>query len=67
MLARVAIVALMIGTAQAATDEPSGTPLQYEAAYFSQFAPRTALDMLQRVPGFGPRHSPLQPTVPPAR
>jgi outer membrane receptor protein involved in Fe transport len=52
MLARAAIVALMIGTAQAATDEPSGTPLQYEAAYFSQFAPRTALDMLQRVPGF---------------
>ena len=52
MLARVAIVALMIGAAQAAADEPSGTPLQYEAAYFSQFAPRTALDMLNRVPGF---------------
>lgn len=52
MLARFAVVAVMIGTAQAATDEPSGTPLHYEAAYFSQFAPRTALDMLHRLPSF---------------
>jgi outer membrane receptor protein involved in Fe transport len=52
MLARVALVALMIGTAHAASDELSGTPLHYEAAYFSQFAPRTALDMLHRLPGF---------------
>src|SRR5688572_32043796 len=52
MLARIAIVIWMIGTAHAATDEPPGAPLHYEAAYFSQFAPRTALDMLRRVPGF---------------
>jgi len=52
MLARFAVVAFMIGTAHAAADEPTGTPIQYEAAYFSQFAPRTALDMLRRLPSF---------------
>lgn len=52
MLARIAVVALIIGTAQATTDEPAGTRLHYEAAFFSQFAPRTALDMLRRLPSF---------------
>lgn len=53
MLARIALVALMIGTARAAAaDETAGAPLHYEAAYFSQFAPRTALDMVQRLPSF---------------
>lgn len=53
MLARIAVLALMIGTAQAATDElTTGAPLHYEAAYFSQFAPRTALDMVHRLPSF---------------
>lgn len=52
MLARIGVIAFMIGTAHAASDELTGTPLHYEAAYFSQFAPRTALDMLRRLPSF---------------
>jgi len=31
---------------------PSGRTTVYEATYFAQFAPRTALDIAQRVPGF---------------
>ena len=34
---------------------PSGTPSRvatYEAAYFTQYAPRSALDIVRRVPGF---------------
>jgi hypothetical protein len=52
MLARIAVLALMIGSTQVAAAELTGTPLHYEAAYFSQFAPRTAWDMIRRVPGF---------------
>lgn len=34
-----------------ATGKPSRT-ITYEAVFFSQYAPRTALDVVQRVPGF---------------
>ena len=32
--------------------EPESTKNSFEPAYFAQFAPRSALDMLSRVPGF---------------
>ncbi|MET0533877.1 MAG: TonB-dependent receptor [Steroidobacter sp.] len=52
MLARIALFLLILGTAQAAEVEPTNESLHYEAAFFSQFSPRTALDMLQRLPSF---------------
>ncbi|HZG45093.1 MAG TPA: TonB-dependent receptor, partial [Allosphingosinicella sp.] len=42
----------------AAGDQPAPAPAQatrttaYDAAFFAQFAPRTALDIARRVPGF---------------
>jgi hypothetical protein len=52
------MAALMLGTstaAQTAAAAPSGQPARttaYDAAFFAQYAPRTALDIAQRVPGF---------------
>jgi hypothetical protein len=52
------MAALMLGTstaAQTAAAAPSGQPTRttaYDAAFFAQYAPRTALDIAQRVPGF---------------
>lgn len=53
-------VAFDKASAQAATpgDQPQAAPAQgtrttaYDAAFFAQFAPRTALDIVRRVPGF---------------
>jgi hypothetical protein len=53
-------LALSISTGAAAQQAPGGTPAPaqasrttvYEAAYFAQFAPRTAYDIAQHVPGF---------------
>jgi len=39
------------GGASAQTEVQSET-ISYDAGYFAQFAPRTALDMVERVPGF---------------
>jgi len=52
MLKRIAVLVWMMGWAVAATAGPEGEAVHYEAAFFSQFAPRTALDMLQRLPSF---------------
>ncbi|WP_156029955.1 TonB-dependent receptor plug domain-containing protein [Sphingomonas sp. URHD0057] len=38
--------------AQAAPASQSGRTTNYDAAFFAQYAPRTALDIAQRVPGF---------------
>ena len=38
--------------AAAVTQSPDGRTTKYAAAYFTQFAPRTALDIVRRVPGF---------------
>ena len=38
-------------SAQGASGRPSRTTV-YEASFFAQYAPRTALDIVQRVPGF---------------
>ncbi len=38
--------------AQAAPDEQPGAQLAYEAAYYAQFAPRNALEMVRQTPGF---------------
>jgi len=52
------MAALMLGTsatAQNAAPPPSGQASRtasYDAAFFAQFAPRTAYDMAQHVPGF---------------
>lgn len=57
-LAGIAVLALTAaGEAHSATQEPpaparASRTTVYEAAYFAQFAPRTALDIAQRVPGF---------------
>ncbi len=37
---------------QLATEAQAGRTTTYDAAYFTQFAPRTALDIAKRVPGF---------------
>src|SRR3954452_17326936 len=52
------MAALTLGTsaaAQNAAASPAGRATRtttYEAAFFAQYAPRTALDIAQRVPGF---------------
>ncbi|HET7710026.1 MAG TPA: hypothetical protein VFK50_10950 [Sphingomicrobium sp.] len=61
-LASAALGALMAAPANAQNqppgDAPAADPAQptrttpYEAAFFAQFSPRTALDIAQRVPGF---------------
>src|SRR5881394_331192 len=35
-----------------ATTTQSGRTTVYDAAFFAQYAPRTALDIVQRIPGF---------------
>jgi hypothetical protein len=45
-------VAQTAPTAQPAASGQSGRTTVYEAAFFAQYAPRTALDISQRVPGF---------------
>lgn len=61
MLASTGMAALTLATgtaAQTATTEQPQAPAQnsrttvYNAAFFAPFAPRTALDVVQRVPGF---------------
>jgi Outer membrane protein beta-barrel family/TonB-dependent Receptor Plug Domain len=63
VLAGVAITALTAGTPALATQSaPAGKPAAvptpgsrttvYDAAFFAQYAPRTALDIAKRVPGF---------------
>lgn len=63
LLATVAIASLALPAAAFAAQDPPGentlptntTPSRttsYDAAYFAQFAPRTALDIVNRVPGF---------------
>ena len=63
LLATAGMAALTLATgaaAQAVTDQPvqpapSGRASQttvYEGSFFTQYAPRTALDIVQRVPGF---------------
>ncbi|HEU5285601.1 MAG TPA: hypothetical protein VFU20_03690, partial [Sphingomicrobium sp.] len=59
-VALVALVAPHAVGAQSATpgDQPAAAPAQgtrttaYDAAFFAQYAPRTALDIARRVPGF---------------
>ncbi|MEO6433960.1 MAG: outer membrane beta-barrel protein [Sphingomicrobium sp.] len=36
----------------AASDKPGGRSTSYDAAYFAQYAPRSALDIVRRIPGF---------------
>src|SRR3954452_15549000 len=52
---RLLITCLLVLAAPAFAQEPaaSALPRTYTPADFAQFAPRTALDMLNRVPGFG--------------
>ncbi len=58
LLATAGMAALTLGTsaaAQNAAASPAGRATRttiYEAAFFAQYAPRTALDIAQRVPGF---------------
>lgn len=62
LLATAGMAALTLGTSVAAqtaapapAPEPSGAASRttaYEAAFFAQYAPRTALDIAQHVPGF---------------
>ena len=59
-VALLALFAPQVGRAQATTagDQPPPAPAQgtrttaYDAASFAQYAPRTALDIVRRVPGF---------------
>lgn len=41
-----------VATAAATTSTSADGKLLYEAAYFAQYAPSTALDIVQRIPGF---------------
>jgi len=63
VLGGTAVMALAAGSAAlaappAAGNKPPATPTQgsrtttYDAAFFSQYAPRTAYDIVQRIPGF---------------
>ncbi len=42
----------MVAADRTTAPEPESTKNSFEPAYFAQFAPRSALDMLSRVPGF---------------
>ena len=48
-------LALMSTTAWAQDDNTSEAQRSFDAAYFEQFAPQNAFDMVQRVPGFQTR------------
>jgi outer membrane receptor protein involved in Fe transport len=62
LLATAGVAALILATAAAGQTPAAAQPVQpsgrtsrttvYEAAFFAQYAPRTALDIAQRVPGF---------------
>lgn len=52
LLAAVAGLTLISGTATAQTSKGDEAIRAFEPDYFTQYAPRTALDMLNRVPGF---------------
>ncbi len=59
LLATAGMTALTLGTFAAAQTAPaaatsgqSSRTTNYDAAFFAQYAPRTALDIAQRVPGF---------------
>ena len=45
------LVACTLSTAAGAVDSPNNAQV-FEPAYFTQYAPRTALDMVGRIPGF---------------
>jgi hypothetical protein len=49
-----ALAATSVAPCQPSVERPASTSrtLVYDAAFFSQFAPRTAYDIVQRVPGF---------------
>src|SRR6185295_3860813 len=53
---RLALVAVLFATfhpcARAADAESAGNRVVYEAAFYTTFAPRTALDMVKQTPGF---------------
>ena len=53
---RCALVAILFATfhpcAHAGGAEPAGDRVVYEAAFYTPFAPRTALDMVKQTPGF---------------
>ncbi len=52
-LAVTILLTLITGVSSYALETEDSSALRsFEPAYFTQFAPRTALDMLQRVPGF---------------
>lgn len=57
MIVRALLISLAVLTAplwaQTAAPVPTEGPRTYVPADFAQFAPKTALDMLNRVPGFG--------------
>jgi outer membrane receptor for ferrienterochelin and colicins len=55
MIVRALLVLLAALTAVAQTAPPAETRRTYVPADFAQFAPKTALDMLNRVPGFAVR------------
>ena len=50
---RLIIFAVVVATSSVFAQTPAEGPRIYVPADFAQFAPRTALDMLNRVPGFG--------------
>ncbi|MGJ8563153.1 MAG: TonB-dependent receptor plug domain-containing protein [Alphaproteobacteria bacterium] len=56
LLAAMAGLILISGTASAQTDKTNAKSSEakraFEPAYFTQYAPRTALDMIGRIPGF---------------
>ncbi|MEK6371612.1 MAG: TonB-dependent receptor [Acidobacteriota bacterium] len=53
MNVRALIVSLVVLTSPVFAQTPPAAPRVYTPADFVQFAPQTALDMLNRVPGFG--------------
>lgn len=49
---RVRPLSLLFVAAHVMAAVPEGGPVRYEAAFFAQFSPRTALDMVRQVPSF---------------
>ena len=45
-------IAILIGAAAVAAASPSAGVVAYPASYFAEMRPNTALDMIQRLPGF---------------
>src|SRR5690348_6647697 len=57
-MALLASASLAVAKQTAPVDRPAATPTQgtrttaYDAAFFAQYAPRSAYDIVQRIPGF---------------